>query len=126
MSKQLVAFFAANLLAWNLLASISAAAPAAAPRPAKATPVSAASYGAELEEFAYPYPVKKFEFESQQQKLHMAYLDVAASGPANGRSVVLLHGKNFCAATWESAIAALTGAGFRVVAPDQVGFCKSS
>jgi pimeloyl-ACP methyl ester carboxylesterase len=40
--------------------------------------------------------------------------------------VVLLHGKNFCAATWESAIAALTGAGFRVVAPDQVGFCKSS
>src|SRR3546814_17780530 len=37
-----------------------------------------------------------------------------------------LHGKNFCAATWESAIAALAGAGFRVVAVDQVGFCKSS
>lgn len=40
--------------------------------------------------------------------------------------MVLLHGKNFCAATWESAIAALTERGFRVVAPDQIGFCKSS
>ncbi|HYM86053.1 MAG TPA: alpha/beta hydrolase, partial [Pseudoxanthomonas sp.] len=44
----------------------------------------------------------------------------------NGRIVVLLHGKNFCAATWESAITALTDAGYRVIAPDQVGFCKSS
>jgi pimeloyl-ACP methyl ester carboxylesterase len=39
---------------------------------------------------------------------------------------VLLHGKNFCAATWESQIRALSGAGYRVVALDQVGFCKSS
>src|SRR3546814_3868153 len=38
----------------------------------------------------------------------------------------LLHVKNFCAATWDSAIAALAGAGFRGVAVDQVGFCKSS
>lgn len=83
------------------------------------------SYGAELEGFDYPYPVKRFAFSSQGEQLSMAYLDVAPETP-NGRTVVLLHGKNFCAATFESAIAALTKAGYRVVAPDQIGFCKSS
>ncbi|WP_394696508.1 alpha/beta fold hydrolase [Pseudoxanthomonas japonensis] len=83
------------------------------------------TYGARLEGFDYPYPVKTFAFDSQAQPLEMAYLDVAPTMP-NGRTVVVLHGKNFCAATWESAIAALAGAGYRVVVPDQVGFCKSS
>ncbi len=55
----------------------------------------------------------------------MAYLDVAPGHP-NGRAVVLLHGKNFTAATWEPTIRVLTGAGYRVVAPDQIGFGKSS
>ena len=55
----------------------------------------------------------------------MAYLDVAPAKP-NGRTVVLLHGKNFCAATWDSTITALGNAGYRVIAPDQIGFCKSS
>src|SRR5690606_3726847 len=44
----------------------------------------------------------------------------------NGRTVVLLHGKNFCAATWEGTIRPLTAAGYRVIAVDQVGFCKST
>jgi pimeloyl-ACP methyl ester carboxylesterase len=39
---------------------------------------------------------------------------------------VLLHGKNFCAATWDATIHRLTDAGYRVIAPDQIGFCKSS
>ncbi len=48
-------------------------------------------------------------------------------GEANGRTVVLLHGKNFCCgATWERTISVLTEAGYRVVAPDQIGFCKSA
>ena len=55
----------------------------------------------------------------------MAYMDVKPAKP-NGRTVVLLHGKNFCAATWEASIEALTEAGYRVIAPDQIGFCKSS
>jgi pimeloyl-ACP methyl ester carboxylesterase len=121
MSKQRVGL-TAGWLASSLLATLARA----APPPVQPSAVTPASYGAELEEFAYPYPVKKFEFESQQQKLHMAYLDVAASGPANGRSVVLLHGKNFCAATWGATIEALRRAGYRVIAPDQIGFCKSS
>src|SRR5258708_19651303 len=56
----------------------------------------------------------------------MAHLDVKPSSAANGGNIVLLHGKNFCAATWEGSIKALTEAGWRVIAPDQIGFCKSS
>ena len=44
----------------------------------------------------------------------------------NGRVVVLLHGKNFCAATWRNTIKTLVAAGYRVIAPDQIGFCKST
>lgn len=84
------------------------------------------AYGPRLEGFDYPHPVRTFAFDSQRQPLEMAFVDVAPTGAVNGRTVVLLHGKNFCAATWESAITALTAAGYRVVAPDQVGFCKSS
>lgn len=88
--------------------------------------IAAEPYGGRLEGFDYPHPVRTFAFESQRQRLEMAYMDVAPAGAPNGQAVVLLHGKNFCAATWESTIRALTGAGYRVVAPDQVGFCKSS
>ena len=84
------------------------------------------SYGPELEGFDYPYPVKHYAFKSQGRELRMAYLDVAAQGTANGRTVALMHGKNFCAGTWEGTIRALSEAGYRVIAPDQVGFCKST
>ena len=83
------------------------------------------SYGPELEGFDYPYPVQQYRFTSQGVPLHMAFMDVKPAKP-NGRTVVLLHGKNFCAATWESSIKALSDAGYRVVAPDQIGFCTSS
>jgi pimeloyl-ACP methyl ester carboxylesterase len=82
-------------------------------------------YGAELEGFDYPYAVKRFDFKSQGADMHMAFIDVRPESP-NGRTVVLLHGKNFCAGTWETTIAALSNAGYRVIAPDQIGFCKSS
>ncbi len=84
------------------------------------------AYGPELQGFDYPYPVHQFDFQSQQQPLTMAYLDVAPARPANGRVAVLLHGKNFCAATWQGTIAAMSQAGYRVIAVDQIGFCKSS
>jgi pimeloyl-ACP methyl ester carboxylesterase len=83
------------------------------------------SYGLELQGFDYPYPVEHFAFSSQGQTLDMAYMDVKPTNP-NGETAVLLHGKNFCAATWEATINALADAGYRVIAPDQIGFCKSS
>ena len=82
-------------------------------------------YGPELQGFDYPYPVGRFAISSQRQIVRMAYMDVASKRP-NGRTVVLLHGKNFCAATWKESIDVLTEAGYRVIAPDQIGFCKST
>ncbi len=100
-----------------LFGALALAAPAAAePAPAN---------GPDLEAFAYPHPVQRFAFTSQGVPLSMAYMDVAPATP-NGRVVVLLHGKNFCAATWEGTIRALTDRGFRVIAIDQIGFCKST
>lgn len=66
-----------------------------------------------------------FRFESQQQELQMAYVDVRPV-QANGRTVLLLHGKNFCSAYWQGTTATLIRAGFRVIAPEQIGFCGSS
>lgn len=84
------------------------------------------TYGKQLEGFTYPYPLRHFDFQSQGQALQMGYMDVPAKGKANGHSVVLMHGKNFCAGTWETTLDALSQAGYRVIAPDQVGFCTSS
>ena len=85
-----------------------------------------ASYGPRLEGFKYPHPVRNFDFSSQGKQLSMAFMDIAPTGPANNRTVVLLHGKNFCGATWEGTISVLTEAGYRVIVPDQVGFCAST
>src|ERR1700742_1830704 len=105
-------------LAASILCAVSAVAFGAAP---SGTP----AYGPELQGFDYPYPVQQFDFTSQRNVLHMAYIDVHPA-KANGRTAVLMHGKNFCAATWRTSIDALTAAGYRFVAPDQIGFCKSS
>ena len=82
-------------------------------------------YGAELEGFDYPYEVRRFQFTSQGDEVFMAYMDVLPQ-QSNGRTAVLLHGRNFCAATWENSIHVLREVGYRVIAPDQIGFCKSS
>lgn len=52
-------------------------------------------------------------------------MDVKPQSP-NGKTVVLLHGKNFNGAYWKTTIEALTRQGYRVIAPDQIGFGKSS
>ena len=83
------------------------------------------AYGPELEGFSYPWPVLNFEFVGQGIPLHMAYMDVKPKAP-NGCVVVLLHGKNYVAATWQHTISVLSDAGYRVIAPDQIGFGKST
>lgn len=110
-----------GLLLGMALASTGAQAVQAIP----ATP-AAPVYGPELQGFAYPFQLQHFSFTSQGRQLQMGYMDVAPSGAANGRTAVLMHGKNFCGATWEATIKVLSAAGYRVVAPDQVGFCSSS
>ncbi|GAB7530882.1 alpha/beta hydrolase [Pseudomonas sp. 3A(2025)] len=94
---------------------------------AKSIPVAPAT-GTELEAFDYHYPVQRHQFASQQQNIQMAYIDVAASknSTPKNRTVVLMHGKLFCADTWTDTIKTLSDNGYRVIAPDQIGFCKSS
>ena len=53
--------------------------------------------------------------------VHMAYMDVRPANP-NGRAAVLLHGKNYCAAAWYKTMVTRAAAGYRVIAPDQIGF----
>lgn len=116
---------ASRVLASLLAGAILHFAPAAGYAADPSTPEAEPAYGEELEGFDYPFPLHRFFFDSQGQSMQMAYLDVAPQR-ANGRVVVLLHGKNFCAATWAGTIRALADSGYRVVAPDQIGFCKST
>jgi pimeloyl-ACP methyl ester carboxylesterase len=92
-----------------------------------ATVVSAqtAPLNATLDGYAYPFPVKLLPLRLEGQALRMAYMDVPPTVKPNGRTVVLLHGKNFFGAYWRETIQTLAGAGFRVVVPDQLGFGKS-
>jgi pimeloyl-ACP methyl ester carboxylesterase len=78
-----------------------------------------------LTNYAYPYPVKYIRMTVQKQSLRMAYMDVHATNP-NGKTILLLHGKNFNGAYWEQTAKVLRDNGYRIVIPDQVGFGKSS
>lgn len=78
-----------------------------------------------LDNYTYPFPVSFVEFESQGEKLRMAYMDVPSSA-ANGKTVMLLHGKNFNGAYWEQTAKVLVQKGYRVIIPDQIGFGKSA
>ena len=86
----------------------------------------AEAMGIALEGFPYPYPVHFLPLTLEGEDLRLAYMDVPPAGPPTGRTVVLLHGRNFPSSYWEPTIKALTEAGYRVVAPDQIGFGKSS
>ncbi len=119
--------------AWCSVSTLAADSSPASPTPSLADAAASdrqagkegPAYGPELQGFDYPYPVRNFSFTSQRQMMQMAYMDVQPKNP-NGRVAVLLHGKNFCAATWMLTIDVLTDAGYRVIAPDQIGFCKST
>ena len=63
--------------------------PAIAAEPAPREP-----YGINLEGFPYPHPVNLLPLVNDGERLRMAYMDVPPAQP-NGRTVVLLHGRNF-------------------------------
>ena len=76
--------------------------------------------------YTYPWPVKYHNLTSQRLNMSMAYMDIAPTSYAKNKTIVLLHGKNFCGATWEDTARRLSTRGYRVIVPDQIGFCKSS
>src|SRR6185503_2533003 len=98
---------------------------ALAAEPAAREPSAREPYGIALEGFAYPYPVHLLPLVNDGEAVRMAYMDIAPAQP-NGRSVVLLHGRNFPSSYWAPVIKTLSDAGYRVVVPDQIGFGKSS
>lgn len=79
-----------------------------------------------LEDVPYPYPVSFLERSIMGQAVRIAYMDVAPAGRGNGRTVTLLHGGSYYGWYWADTIAALSGAGFRVVAIDRLGWGRSS
>ena len=94
--------------------------------PAGAASAELAPLSISMEGYSYPHPVQMLPLTIEGQDLRMAYMDVRPSGAANGRAVLLLHGKNFFGAYWRDTIKALTESGYRVIVPDQIGFGKSS
>ena len=64
-----------------------------------AEPAQREPYGIGLEGFAYPYPVSMLPLVNDGEQVRMAYMDVASAQP-NGRTVVLLHGRNFPSSYW--------------------------
>jgi pimeloyl-ACP methyl ester carboxylesterase len=98
----------------------------ASERPVLDAPVLQA-LGVAMEGFPYPHPVRYLPLAMQGQALQMAYMDVLPpTSAANGRTAVLLHGRNFGGYYWAETIEFLSKAGYRVVVPDQIGFGKSS
>jgi pimeloyl-ACP methyl ester carboxylesterase len=79
-----------------------------------------------FEELKYPYPTAYLNLFVEGQDLRMCFMDVQPTKNPNGRSIVLLHGKNFWGAYWADTIKFLADRGFRVIIPDQIGFGKSS
>ncbi len=82
--------------------------------------------GIAMENYKYPYPADFYELNIEGKDCRMAFMDVAPTGDTNGKTVVLMHGKNFFGAYWEKTIDLLASEGYRVVVPDQIGFGKSS
>jgi len=79
----------------------------------------------DLTTVVYPFKVRFHPLKSQGHNLKMAYVDVSPSN-TNEKAILLLHGKNFNVAYWETTIKELNKKGFRVIAPDQIGFGKST
>jgi len=80
---------------------------------------------AELATVTYPFPVTVKMIKNQGQELKMVYMDARPEKPS-GKTIVLLHGKNFNGYYFEETAKVLLKEGFRVIMPDQIGFGKSS
>ena len=68
-----------------------------------------------FEELRYPYPTAFLNLFVEGQDLRMCFMDVQPTKNPNGRTVVLLHGKNFFGAYWADTAKFLTDRGFRVI-----------
>jgi pimeloyl-ACP methyl ester carboxylesterase len=117
LKTSLVLLFTAGLVAAQAQAPTSAL----VPNPTDVKPGSI-----NCEECPYPYPSSYLPLTLYGQDVRIAYMDVAPSGTPNGHTVVLLHGNNFAGFYFGGPIDVLRKQGFRVIAPDQIGYGRSS
>jgi pimeloyl-ACP methyl ester carboxylesterase len=82
--------------------------------------------GVGLEGFVYPYPVQYLTVRIDGVDLKLAFMDVEPTATANGRTLLLMHGRNFFGAYWKDTIHFLSSKGYRLLVPDQIGFGKST
>lgn len=78
-----------------------------------------------MSQVIYPYPVRRIKLATGNITAQMAYMDIAPVSGANGKTVMLLHGKNFNGYYWKEVIPILAKEGYRVIVPDQVGWGRS-
>lgn len=77
-----------------------------------------------IAQVTYPYPLQYFLLNIENKKVQMAYMDIKPAN-ANGKTIMLFHGKNFNGYYWKEIIPALTEKGYRVIVPDQLGWGRS-
>jgi pimeloyl-ACP methyl ester carboxylesterase len=82
--------------------------------------------GLALEGLPPAFPLNLLAASVEGHDVRLAWYDVPPTGAANGRAVLLLHGKNFWGDAWADVARALAAKGFRVIVPDQLGFGRSS
>ena len=74
--------------------------------------------GIAMEGYDYPFPLHYLNLRTEKQDIRMAHMDVRPQARTNGKTVVLMHGKNFFGAYWAGTIPLLSEHGFRVLVPD--------
>ena len=119
----------ARLIAFSLLVVAGAAYLAAQGRaslPPSPTPTDVKPGSITCDECPYPHGSKYLDISVYSQDVRIAYMDVAPQRAANGHTVLLLHGNNFGGFYFKAIIDGLTNEGFRVIAPDQIGYGRSS
>jgi pimeloyl-ACP methyl ester carboxylesterase len=119
--KRLILIFCLGVLATTPAAVSAQSRPPDVPTPTDVKPGSIT-----CEDVPYPFPVSYLPLTLYGQDVRIAFMDVPASGPANGHTVVLFHGNNFAGFYFGSVIEALRKDGFRVIVPDQIGYGRSS
>jgi pimeloyl-ACP methyl ester carboxylesterase len=105
----------------------AAVASSAQPRtPSVPTPDGVKPGSITCEDVPYPFPVSYLPLTLYGQDVRIAFMDVPPLGQANGHVVVLFHGNNFAGFYFGSTVETLRKEGFRVIAPDQIGYGRSS
>src|SRR5882672_3062371 len=94
--------------------------------PAVPTPADVKPGSITCEDVPYPYPVSYLSLTLYGQDVRIAFMDVAPVGQPNGHTVVLFHGNNFAGFYFGGLIDVLRKEGFRVIAPDLIGYGRSS